>query len=378
MIHAASVTLAHADRAKPKKPKLARYLALAVTLGALIAPAGAYGAGAGAGCLTVHVGPQVRQGGAASYFRVTAAAGSVTSESVLVANPQAIPCRVILAPAYGKTAINSGDSYPVAPPAGSCVRTSCWISGLPSEVTVPGKARVVVPFEIRVPTGSPGGEYLAGVVVRPDTSGVPTARPTASTGVGAAVTTRVGIGVAVRVPGLLHPLLTIPTVTLDVSEGTPLLRIVEHDGGNTWEHPAGGALISTSGARTIRFGTSSSTILPGDSAKLTLPVAGTSKGSHPTEVILWYAHNTKKAVWRGVISYPSSTAPGTGPSKVVHQSSVPAWIIILAVILALMVLLLLVLLFALLRKRRDDDDDEPGADEVPAPRREQESVGSSV
>jgi cbb3-type cytochrome oxidase subunit 3 len=151
-------------------------------------------------------------------------------------------------------------------------------------------------------------------------------------------------------------------VTLDVSEHTPLLRIVERDDGNTWEHSAGGALISTPGEHTVRLGVSSSTILPADSATLTVPVAGTSKGTHPTEVILWYAHDKRKAIWRGMLDYPNSIRPAkTTGTVIVHGSNIPTWIIILAVVLGLIVLLLLLLLlllFALLRKRRKENDNE--------------------
>jgi hypothetical protein len=309
-------------------------------------------------CQTVHVGPAVQAGGAASYFRITATAGSVTREALLVANPQSVPCKTILAAAYGKTATNSGNTYPTAQPAGRCVRTSCWISGLPSTVIVPGNSRILVPFEVIVPRHTAAGDYLAGVVVRPAGSGS-RPRPAGATGVGAVILTSVGVGVAVRVPGTLHPSLTIPDVTLDTSEHTPRLQIIEHDGGNTWEHPAGGAIISTSGAHALRFGTSSSTILPGDSATITVPVLGTRKGLHPTEVVLHYAHFTKEAIWRGVLDYPNSSVPrrpGT-PVVVVHRSTVPTWLVILAVVLGLAVLLLLLLLLALLRRRRAEEDD---------------------
>ncbi len=334
------------------------------TVACLTALLGSPGASAAessaADCQTVHVGPEVQPGSTASYFRLTAAAGTSTREAVLIANPAAVACSVLLAPAYGKTASNSGDTYPVARPAGTCVRTSCWITGLPASETVPANSRRSVPFVVTVPAGTPPGDFLAGVVVRPSGAGV--APPQASgTGVGARVKTSVGIGVAVRVPGALRPDLTIPTVTLDTSEHTPRLHVVEHDSGNTWEHPAGGAIIHTSGAHPLKFGTSSSTILPGDSATLTVPVLGTKKGRHPTEVLLHYDHFTKVAVWRGVLDYPTSVAARRpGEPAVVHRSSIPTWLVILAVLLGLAVLLLLVALLVLLRRRRGQGPNEAG------------------
>ena len=259
-----------------------------------------------AGCLTVHVGPEVAPGRTASYFQLRVAAGGSGMAALLIANPQGYTCRVDLGASYGKTATNSGDTYPVVP-VGTCARTSCWVRDFPAEVTLPAHSRARVPFKVVVPEEAAPGEYLAGVLVQP-------ALPSPSTSprhgeVGAVIRTSVGIGVAVVVPGPLKPLITVPSVTLVVDGVTPLLEIVEHNGGNTWEHPAGGAVIGRPGAHPAKFGVSSSTVLPGDSATLTLPVVGAPRGPSPTTVVLWYAHDTKKAVWQGVLSYPKSTAP---------------------------------------------------------------------
>ncbi len=309
-----------------------------------------------AGCLTVHVGPSVRPGEPASYFLVTGAGGSTSSESVLIANPEPYACRVELDAAYGKTATNSGDTYPFVPP-GRCVRTSCWLSGLPGAVTVAARSRLAVPFQVRVPPGTAPGEYLAGVLVRPAAAAA--SRPHGA-GVGAVVTTSVGIGVAVRVPGPLRPSITIASVTLALDGGTPLLHIVERNTGNSWEHPAGGALIAAAPhGRALRLGLSSSTLLPGDSATLTLPVVGATRGAHQTSISLWYANDTKKATWKGLLAYPGSTAPAarprTGPSQVVITTSqTPTWVVALAAGLGVAVVALLLLLAITLRRRRQD------------------------
>jgi hypothetical protein len=314
-----------------------------------------------AGCLTVHVGPDVGPGKTASYFQLRVAAGDSGAAALLVANPQGYTCRVDLDASYGKTATNSGDTYPVVP-AGTCARTSCWLKDLPGEVTLPAHARVSVPFKIAVPVGVSPGEYLAGVLVRPALQPA-----TASPGhaeVGAVIRTSVGIGVAVVVPGPLKPLITIPSVTLEVNGGAPLLEIVEHDGGNTWEHPAGGAVISATGVPPGRFGVSSSTVLPGGSATLTLPVAGAPRGARPTTVTLWYAHNTKKAIWAGVLSYPRSMAApaGHGATRVVITTTrVPTWVVYVAVLLGAAVLVLVAALAVILRgRRRGHGDDDSG------------------
>jgi hypothetical protein len=173
------------------------------------------------------------------------------------------------------------------------------------------------------------------------------------------VIARVAIGVAVTVPGALQPHLTIPTVTLDGSGATPSLRIVVRDPGNTWEHPAGGAVIHVGRTRRM-LGVRASTVLPRDSATLTLPVAHVPRGSWSTLVELWYDHHRKKAVWRGRLGYPTppqtSGHAGLQPKTVVVAAGVPLWAKVLIVVLAGVVLALLVVAFLLYRRRRRDDD----------------------
>jgi hypothetical protein len=330
----------------------------AVTAAGALTPvaAQAASAGTGPGCRTVHVGP-VRSAAVAhsSYIQLRAAPGKAARQALIVANPQRYPCKVTLLPAYGQTAINSGDTYPTAAPGRRCVETSCWLSRLPITVTVPGRTRRTVPFVISVPARTRPGQYLAGVVAQP---GARARVPQHRAGFGAAVIARVAIGVAVTVPGALQPHLTIPTVTLDTSGATPLLRIVVRDPGNTWEHPAGGARIRV-GKAARSFGVRSSTVLPRDSARLPLPMAGVPRGSWPTEVVLWYDHHRKKAVWRGKLGYPMPPkASGQSAERelVVVPQGLPLWAKMLIAGLAGSVLALGLLIFWFYRRRRRDDD----------------------
>jgi hypothetical protein len=329
----------------------------AASAAATPAAASAASAGSGPGCRTVHIGP-VRSAAVAhsSYFRLRVGPGRAARQALIVANPQPYACKVTLRPAYGQTATNSGDTYPPAAPGHHCVETSCWLSGLPRTLTVPARTRRTVSFVISVPARAHPGEYLAGVVAQPR---VHSRAPRRRRGFGAAVIARVAIGVAVTVPGALRPHLTIPPVTLDRSGATPLLRIVVRDPGNTWEHPAGGAVIHVGKQRRM-LGVRASTVLPRDSATLTLPVAHIPRGSWSTLVELWYDHHRKKAVWRGDLGYPTppktSARPGAQPTAVVVTGGVPLWAKVLIAALSGVVLALLVAAFLLWRRRRRDDD----------------------
>lgn len=359
-----------------RRPLRLLAVALASLAGASATQALAEGPGLspalGGGCLNVHVGPRVSAGNAASYFRLVARSGRTLHLALVIANPDARTCRVALQAAYGKTALNSGDTYPPAGD-GACVRTSCWISGLPATIAIAGRSRVAVPFTVTVPKGTGPGQYLAGVLARPDVRRP--SRPRRHPGVGAIVTTNVGIGVAVRVPGPLRPRLTIPAVTVSPNGGTPLIEVVERNGGNTWEHPAGGVVISggESGGN-VRLGISSNTVLPADSATLSVPAVGTLKGSHPVEVVLWYAKKTKRAIWRGRLTFPESVAPAPrsadGTPVVITHARTPGWVVALLGALAAVALLLLALVVLLLvvpRRRRQREEAESDRTPTPAP-----------
>jgi hypothetical protein len=317
----------------------------------------------GTSCQTVHVGPlQPSAARHLSYLDLKLAPGSVAREAVIVANPQRYSCKVRLMRAYGQTAINSGDTYPAAMPGHSCVEASCWLSRLPTTVVVPPHGRLTVPFTVAVPKHTRGGQYLAGVVAEPASPG-PAPRRThrRGPGFGASVVARVAIGVAVTVRGRLQPRLTIPAVRLDTRSSVPVLRIVVRDRGNTWEHPAGGAQIQFRG-NVRSFGVRSSTVLPGDSATLPLPVEHVSRGSWPTLVELWYDHHRKRAVWRGELGYPAphqAASVDGGSTPTVIASVLPLWAKLLFAALALTVALLVLLLLVLYRRRRRDDEESP-------------------
>jgi hypothetical protein len=328
-------------------------------------------AGSGSGCRTIHVGPEQSDAVAqSSYFGLRVDAGKTAREGMIVANPRRYPCRVKLLPAYGQTAANSGDTYPTTTRPGlHCAETSCWLSGLPVTVTVPPHSRRTVPFDVTVPRGTRAGQYLAGVVAQPAALPAP-ARPKQRHGVGAAVVARVAIGVAVTVPGPRKPRIDIPHVTLDAAGGTPVLRVIVRNSGNTWEHPEGGAVIR-SGGTDRRFGARLSTVLAGDSATLSLPVAGVSRGDHQTVVTLWYDHRRRRAVWRGTIEYPKAAAAAgpssAGPQIVVVPGGAPGWVrAVIAALGALVALLAGVLVLVFWRRRRDksDDGDGRGVDDV--------------
>jgi hypothetical protein len=338
---------------------------------AVLAFAGAGAAAEAGGAVGISAGPVLPPGApASSYFELTAAPGTVLHEAVRIANPRDVGQVVQVLPAFGKTARNSGDTYPAPVLMGEpCEQTSCWIGGLPTQVRLAPHAEAVVPFSVSVPSGTPPGEYLAGVVARPvgpEPTSLP--RPRAGVGVGAAVAPAVAIGVAIVVPGPLSPLLVIPTVTASLANGyLPMVNLVERNLGNTWLHPSGDVTVRV-GAHEVRAAVRSGTVLPGDQATLPVIVLGVTGGLHPVRAELWYWHHTRLAVWQGELDFPT-------PPQVLHlhgetilvQPGLPAWAIgLIAGLGGLLGVLAGLWLFVFWRRRqkKDEEAEQPRGDQA--------------
>lgn len=312
-------------------------------------------------CGEVHMGP-VNPAGTPrlNYLLVHATPGRTYPLRVVLANPAPTSCAVQILPAYGKTAVNSGDTYPPADDGhGHCVATGCWLAGLPRTVTVPSGHRLYVDFSLTVPPGTHSGDHLAGVIGEP--VGQPSAPAPIPHGVAARVLARVDLGVAVTVPGPQYPALSIPTVTAPASgvAGMQQLSVVESNSGNTWEHPVGRALIGV-GSKQPSFKLASNTVLPGDHATLSLGVGGVPQGLHPVEVDLWYDHHRREAIWRGKLNFGAvAKVTGHGSQRtVVEPATLPGWAKKALIALGALALLQLLSFFLLgwrRRRRRDDD-----------------------
>ena len=232
-----------------------------------------------------------------------------------------------------------------------------------------------MPFTVSVPAGTAAGEYLAGVVAGP--ADPAPALTTARTQAAAVVVARVGIGVAITVPGPLSPSISIPNVALSAG-GSAILSVTVHNSGNTWEHPRGRALVQI-GRTTRAFPLAAATILPGDTATLPLTVSEIRNGAWPTEVELWYDHHHRLATWLGSIGYtniPAGAAAAHTTRAPAPQttSSVPSWAILtIGGLAGFSLALSAVFLFLLApRRRRSEQEKQPG------PRRRRRRDGQVV
>jgi hypothetical protein len=306
-------------------------------------------------------------GRVAPYFMLTMAAGQTVTDTALVTNEGQVAETLKLSRATGITAGNSGSAF--SQEFSGCSGTGCWVSGLTGEVALPGGATERLPFTVRVPAGTPPGQYLAGLSVESATP--PPAVKVGSNGKATAkaiIVERVTVGVAVTV-GVLSKLTTrlrIPDATGQAIGPTARLNIGVANTGQTFTHGAGKASCTVAG-KSHSFGVYADTVLPHDQAVIAVNAPGLPEGvAMPCTVWLGYG-NGLTARWAG-----SVTVPVPPPTRIVHtgpgayaaipENGIPAWAIVLIVIGVLVLVALTVLLLLMRRRNRSGgapDSDSP-------------------
>jgi hypothetical protein len=297
-------------------------------------------------------------GRVAPYFMLTIAAGKSATETALVSNEGKVAETLKLSRATGVTAGNGGSAF--SREFQGCSGTGCWVSGLTGKVTLSASAVKRLPFTVRVPTGTPWGQYLAGLTVE-------AAVPPASVKVGsngkatarAVIISRVTVGVAVTV-GELSQLTTrmrIPDVTGQAIGTTARLNIGLANTGQTFAHGTGKASCTAAG-RSRSFTVYASTILPHDQAVIAVNAPGLPEGATmPCAVWIGYGKGLI-ARWAGLVTVPAPprvriihTGPGAY-SVVPVAAGIPTWAIALLVIGALLLAAMAVVLLRLRRRGR--------------------------
>jgi hypothetical protein len=293
-------------------------------------------------------------GRVAPYFMLTMAAGESVTDIALVSNEGPVAEKLKLSRATGVTAGNGGSAF--SEEFQGCSGPGCWVSGLAGEVTLPADAAEKLPFVVRVPAGTPPGQYLAGLTVE-------AAVPPPSVQVGsngkatarAVIIERVTVGVAVTV-GVLSQLTTrmrIPGVSGQAIGPTARLNIGLANTGQTFAHGTGKASCTAAG-RSRSFTVYASTVLPHDQAVIAVNAPGLPEGvAMPCAVWLGYG-NGLIARWAGLVTVPAPPRTriihtGPGAYSVVPDAGIPVWAIALLVI---GVMLLAAMAVVLLRQRR--------------------------
>ena len=102
---------------------------------------------------------------------MSVAPGQAATATIVVTNLADKTQTLALGRALGITAGNGGTAY--TPAAGRCSGPSCWVTGLPSRVTLPAGDRELLAFTVRVPPNTPPGQYLSGIAAESAAAAAP-------------------------------------------------------------------------------------------------------------------------------------------------------------------------------------------------------------
>lgn len=331
------------------------FIVMTVSIGSGILVAGAVVTGGGS---PFAIAPAPTPAGVVrGYFNLSTSAGSSTKDTVIVSNLSKHVEQLKIGAASGTTAPNSGSAYVGA--FSSCQQSACWISGLPTQLTLAGGASKSIRFTVTVPGQTPSGQYLAGISVE-------LANPPAPVSVGsngrsqaqAIVINEATVGLAFTVGSLasLTSRLVIIGVVGSTFSGVPRLIVTVKNIGTTFARGAGQAICVVKN-RTLSFPTYVNTVLPGDTAEVTINAIGITAGDlSECNIDIPYSQSGS-AHWNGSVIIPVTQAethyhPKPGVYVNVPVNKLALWVKVLVGAVAVLVLMTGVLVGVLVRNRR--------------------------
>jgi hypothetical protein len=293
-----------------------------------------------------------------SYFQLNVAPGKAAKAAVIATNLAHKTQTLVLGYTKGATASNGGSAFP--PAAGRCSGSACWVTGLPSRVTLSAGERELLPFTVRVPPGASPGQYLSGIAASPATLSAP--EKLGSNGHGSAtqavIRDTVTIGVAVTVGNLAAMVSRLSIRGVQAVDEGPVARlnISLYNTGHTFSGGRGQATCQAAG-RSHSYVVPAGLVLPGDHALIPVNAPGLPEGTTvPCTIKVRYSGQYGKvqvARWSGPVvipGVPAGRAVRTGAGSYAMVSDrFPAWGIALS---AACVLLLGAVCFLLYRQRR--------------------------
>jgi len=288
------------------------------------------------------------------YFQLAVAPGQAVTATALVENLAKHTETLALDAATGVTASNSGNAY--LPPNGRCSGAACWVSGLPSRVTLPAGAQQLVSFTVRVPRRAALGQYLSGITAMPATRPAPVKLGTyGGAATQAVIIDTVTVAMAVTVGDLSSLMSRLSIHGVQATDLGPLVRldIGLYNTGQTFAAGKGQASCRASG-QWHSYPVYTNDVLPGGHAVIAAKAQGLPEGTTvPCAITLRYGKN-QVVSWSGPVAIPAARAGrivrvGKGAYALVPPPGFPRWGIALIVICAL---LAAALLWALSGNRR--------------------------
>ena len=161
----------------------------------------------GVGGQPAHFRPEVPK--SKNIFIHTLVPGQVQEEGIIVHNLDPSGLDKVIA-IHGVDTINSsGGSVACAQVLDEQKEVGTWIALEKNEITLSAQQKEEIPFTITVPEGIPAGEYNGCIVIQEIKSEERS---------GLSLSTRVGLRVALTVPGVLHREIVEPSVVMSIRE----------------------------------------------------------------------------------------------------------------------------------------------------------------
>jgi hypothetical protein len=213
-----------------------------------------------------------------------------------VSNPNGQSLLVDIDGVDAHTAATTGAAY--SPPGTAATHTGAWLTLTTRQVQLASGEHRIVAFGVRVPLGTPPGQYLAGISVAVPLSGQPDA-PTLgahAAGFSLALQAQRVIGVEVDVPGPMAPALTVSGARPGAGNNGLSVFVSVANRGNAFAHGRG---VLTVGDTNTRATFTINTFVPGTNVDLAVPWSKTVvPGHHDVTVRLLY-DGGRVTTWSG-------------------------------------------------------------------------------
>jgi hypothetical protein len=307
-----------------------------------------------------------------SYFTFQLEPGQARTDAIVIGNEGSSPQTFALAVAKGATATNSGSTFPAD--SAACTGAGCWITGLPSRITLPAHREQRLPFHLAVPRAAPQQEYLAGITAGPAAPLSPVnLSPNGQSRAVVIEQVTIGVEIIVGDAARMRNELDIPNVTATMLDGTLPRLLVNVDNHGQTILRAHGTASCAPGGKPITEPVYVSTVLPGDGAQIPVNVLGLHAGvrTHCSVILPYAGHLT--AQWSGLVEIPQTASSVAPPQSAVaplgsiaapppaksaaRQSGLPTWALTLIAALAALALGMLVALILILRRRPRPTED---------------------
>jgi hypothetical protein len=196
----------------------------------------------------VVVQPTAGQPG--DYFNTSAKPGTtIHAGTLMLRNTGRRTVRALLVPVDALTASNLGSTYRVlgTPRHGPTL----WTHLSQRKLTLAPHASATVAVTVTVPAGAKPGEYLSGISIQARKPSVNTRRLRSNVEIASIV--RYAVGVEIRIPGPLHPAVTLNRVTLQRQpRGLAFLVDATNNGNEILKNVTGTVVVTQGGRRVVQ------------------------------------------------------------------------------------------------------------------------------